>query len=85
MTKIERNIRKKWVKDFPDVDIILERIKANDQCFNPSNFFEKYDSEKRFELLVIWKEKYDLRLLERPRFRPYRHKKILGTAKPIRI
>ena len=79
MTKIERNIRKKWVKDFPDVDIILERIKANDQCFNPSNFFEKYDSEKHFELLVIWKEKYDLR------FRPYRHKKILGTAKPIRI
>ena len=76
MTKIERNIRKKWVKDLPDVDIVLERIKANDQRFNPRNIFEKYDSKKYFELFVIWKEKYEhLHLLERLPFRPYRQKK----------
>ena len=76
MIKIEKNIRKKWVKDLPDVAFVLERIKANNQRFNSSNFFEKYDSENYFELLVIWKEKYEhLHLLERPRFRSYRHKK----------
>ena len=34
MIKIEKNIRKKWVKDLPDVDFVLERIKANNQRFN---------------------------------------------------
>ena len=64
------------MKDLPNVDFVLERIKANNQRFNSSNFFEKYDSENYFELLVMWKEKYEhLHLLERPRFRSYRHKK----------
>ena len=27
--------------------------------FNPTEFFEKYDNEKHFELLIDWKKKHE--------------------------
>ena len=49
-------------KTFPD--ILFEKIKAKDVQFNPANFFEHYDSEKYFELFLLWKGKYEKDHLE---------------------
>ena len=66
-------------QDLPVVDILFEKIKAKDIPFNPVNFYKDYDSEKYFELLILWKEKEQF--ASRPRFKPYRHKKVLAKAR----
>ena len=74
LSKLERNIRRK--KYLPVVDILFEKIKAKDIWFNPLDFYKDYDSEKYFELLILWKEKSKKEHLpSRPQFKPYRHKK----------
>ena len=57
MSKLERNIRRKWKKHLPVVDVLFENIKAKDIQFNPVNFYKDYDSKKYLELLILWKEK----------------------------
>ena len=60
----------------PVVDILFEKIKAKDIWFNPLDFYKDYDSEKYFELLILWKEKSKKEHLpSRPQFKPYRNKK----------
>ena len=57
MSKLESNVRRKWKKHLPVVNILFEKIKAKDIRLNPVNFYKDYDSEKYFELLILWKEK----------------------------
>ena len=52
VTTLENNIRKKWSKDLPRANIVLEKHKDADGVFNPMQFLEKFDNEKHFELLV---------------------------------
>ena len=77
LTKLEKNIRKKWVKDLPNVDIILKKMERGNQSVRPINFLEEYDAEKYFELLILMKEDLE-RSHELSRFKPHRHQKILG-------
>ena len=77
MPKLERKIRRKWTTDLPYVNILLEGIRDKDQNVNLLIFSE--DSESYFLSIIKWKEKK-----EGCYFKPTRHKKILGTAKPIR-
>ena len=60
---LENNIRKKWSKDLPHVNIVLEKYKGADEFFNPMQFLEKFDNEKYFELLVDWKRKMEETIL----------------------
>ena len=84
LTKRERNIRKKWVKDLPNVDIILDKIERGDQSVRQINFLVEYDAEKYFELLILMNEDLE-RSHEVSRFKPRRHQKILGKpGKTIR-
>ena len=46
MPKVERFIRKKWLKCFPKREIILRKIELKDEDFNPIKF--KQDSEGYF-------------------------------------
>ena len=39
LSKLERNIRRKWKKHLPFPNILFEKIKAKDVQFNPVNFF----------------------------------------------
>ena len=64
VTTLENNIRKKWSKDLPRVNIVLEKYKDADEVFNPMQFLEKLDNEKYFELLVDWKRKNERDYLE---------------------
>ena len=83
LVKLERNIRKKWPKDLVNVNILFENFHEKDKFFNLTKFFEKYDNEKYFELLIDWKKKYEENYLEE---KPYlncvqiRHIKILGKS-----
>ena len=38
LSKLERNIRRKWKKHLPTPEILFEKIKADDVQFNPTNF-----------------------------------------------
>ena len=82
--KLEKNIRKKWPKDLVNVNNLFEKFHEKDKFFNPTEFFEKYDNEKYFKLLIDWKKKHEENYLEE---KPYlnrvqiRHKKILGKPR----
>ena len=39
MSKLERNIRRKWKKLLPNVNIVLEKYKDADDFFKPMQFF----------------------------------------------
>lgn len=49
MSKLERQIRKKWVKSLPDIEVFFERIKDKDESVNPLKFLE--ESELYFQKL----------------------------------
>ena len=51
MTTLENNIRKKWSKDLPHVNIVLEKFEDADEFFNMTQFLEKFDNENYFGLL----------------------------------
>ena len=52
------NIRRKWSKDLPKVNIIFKKYKEEgEEFFNPTCFLEEFDCEKYFELLKDWKIK----------------------------
>ena len=76
MTTLENNIRKKWSKDLPHVNIVLEKYKDADEFFNLIQLLEKFDNENYFGLLVDWKRKNekDYPWLNRV---PIRHEKFL--------
>ena len=57
VTTLENNIRKKWSKDLPHVNIVLEKYKDADEFFNLTQLLEKFDNENYFGLLVDWKRK----------------------------
>ena len=81
--KVGKKYSKEMEKqDLPVVDILFEKIKAKDIPFNPVNFYKDYDSEKYFELLILWKGKNKKEhLTSRPQYKPYRHKKVLEKSK----
>ena len=54
---LEINLRRKWTKDLPNLNIVLEKYTEGDEFFNPIQFLEKLDNEKYLELLVDWKRK----------------------------
>lgn len=82
--KLERNIRRKWVKDLPNVNIILEKIKRSDDSVKPINLFQTKDSKQYFELSIRIKDVLETNH-ERRHFKPRRHRKILGKGhEPIR-
>ena len=49
------NIRKKWSKDLPKLNIVLKKYKKEDNFFDPRRFLEEFNSEKYFKLLMGWK------------------------------
>ena len=51
VTTLENNIRKKWSKDLPHVNIVLEKFEDADEFFNMIQFLEKFDNENYFGLL----------------------------------
>ena len=58
MWKLEMNIRRKWSKDLPKVNIIFKKYKEEgEEFFDPTRFLEEFDCEKYFELLKGWKIK----------------------------
>ena len=57
IAKLKINIRRRWRKNLPNINIVLERYKEADDFFNPMQFLEKFDNEKYFELLVDLKKK----------------------------
>ena len=57
MVTLEINLRRKWTKDLPNLNIVLEKYTEGDEFFNPIQFLEKFDNEKHLELLVDWKRK----------------------------
>ena len=64
MAILEINLRRKWPKDLQHLNIVLEKYTEGDEFFNPMEFFEKYDNEKYFTLLVDWKIKNEKQYLE---------------------
>ena len=79
VTTLDSNIRKKWSKDLPHVNIVLEKYKDAYEFFNPMQFWEKFDNEKYFELLVGWNRKNEKDYLEiKPWLNrvPIRHEKV---------
>ena len=55
MPKVERFIRKNWLKCLPKREIVLRKIELKDEDFNLIKF--KQDSEGYFEKLLAWKVK----------------------------
>lgn len=75
--RLVTNIIKKWSKNLPNVNIIFEKYKEEDKFFNPTEWKEKYDCEKYFELLIDWKFKNKKSYLEeKPYFRFGLHRHI---------
>ena len=75
MLTLERNIRRKWSKSFPDVELFLRLVKDKYEHFNPLIFDD--NSENCFENLQRWK--LEVQEFHLPRnVKPRRHKKILG-------
>ena len=59
--KLERHIRSKWArgklnKFLPDVDVMFDLIKTEDERVDPK---KTLDSEKYVESLILWKKKYE--------------------------
>ena len=85
LRKLEINIRRKWTKDFPKVNIVLKKYREKNEFFDPRRFLEDFDAEKYFQLLVGWKLSNEKKYLEEHPyliFTPHRHKKILGKPRP---
>ena len=57
ISKLKINIRRKWRKNLPNLNIVLENYEEAADFFNPMQFLEKFHNEKYFELLVDWKKK----------------------------
>lgn len=57
MWKLEMNIRQKWSKSLPNVNIVFEKYRQEDKSFHPRRYKDKFDCEKYFELLIDWKIK----------------------------
>ena len=72
MWKLEMNIRKKWSPELPKVNIIVKKYNdERNEFFDPTRFFEEFDSEKYFQLLKDWKIKSEESYLnEQPNFLP---------------
>ena len=86
LVKLERNNKKKWPKDFVNVNILFEKFHEKDKFFNPTEYFEKYDNEKYFELLIDWKKKYEENHLEeKPYLNRVQIRHILGKSPQERI
>ena len=81
--KLERQIRKKCDKSLPNIEIFFERMKDKYESVNPLRLFLE-ESELYFQSLAIWKEKKEGIYISIRNFKPIRHKKVYGTAKPIR-
>ena len=56
------------------MNILFEKFHEKDKFFNPTDFFEKYDNEKYFELLIDWKKTIYKNRVQ------IRHIKILGKS-----
>ena len=85
LTRLERNIKRKWVADLAYVKLFLERIRERDETVKPILFF--YDSEGYFEYLFLWKiVKEDELLRARHLIKPRRHKKTFAwrSVKTVR-
>ena len=81
------NIRRKWSKELPKVNIIFKKYKEEgEEFFDQTLFLNEFDCETYFELLKDWKLKNEKKYLqENPYliFSPHRHKKIQGKPRPI--
>ena len=60
----------------------MRKIELKDEDFNLIKF--KQDSEGYIEKLLAWKLKNERYHLSRNSFKQIRHKKVYGTAKPLR-
>ena len=77
LTRLERNIKRKWAADLPNVKLFLEKIRERDETIKPISFF--YDGEGYFEHLFLWKIVREMELLRPKHFiKRRRHKKILA-------
>ena len=75
MLKVERFIRKNWLKCLPKREIVLRKIELKDEDFNLIKF--KQDSEGYIEKLLAWKLKNERYHLSRNSFKQIRHKKCM--------
>ena len=62
LTRLERNIKRKWVDELPNVNLFLERLRERDQTIKPTSFF--FDSKSYFEHLLLWKNVKENELLQ---------------------
>ena len=60
MWKLEMYIRQKWSKDLANVNIVFNKYKEGNSFFDPCRFLDEFDTEKYFELLKDWKEKFEI-------------------------
>ena len=56
LTKLERNIRRKWKTHLHNINIFFKRVKDMDRKFSPIFYLNDKDCEKYFEKLLISKE-----------------------------
>ena len=79
MVILEINLRRKWTKDLPNLNIVLEKYTDEDEFFNPIQFLEEFDNKKHLELLADWKrknEKYCLQIKPWLNRLPIQHAKV---------
>ena len=62
LTRLEKNVKRKWVADLPNVNLFLERIREGDEEIKTSFFF---DSESYSEHVLLWKIAKEMELLHR--------------------
>ena len=53
LTRLEKNVKRKWVADLPNVNLFLERIREGDEKMTRKRFF--FDSGSYSEHFLLWK------------------------------
>ena len=79
LRRLERNIKRKWMDDLPNVNLLLEKMRERDQQIKPTSFFFLlffFENESYLEHLLLWKiVKEDELLQARHIIKLKRHKK----------
>ena len=71
LTRLEKNVKRKWVADLPNVNLFLERIREGHERLKLRFFF---DSESYSEHFLLWKIAKEMELLHRRHLiKPKRH------------
>ena len=73
LTRLEKNVKRKWVADLPNVNLFLERIREGDEKMTRKLCFF-FDSGSYSEHFLLWKIAKEMELLHRRHLiKPKRH------------